>query len=153
MICGYPPFASEEAVETCLKIINCKEELAFPDDVEISFEAEDLIRKLVCPKEERLNDIEQIKQHPFFKGFDWDNVFEMKPPYVPELKSVFDTSNFEEFEMEYGDAGEPEAKDAKKDLAFVGYTYKGFMGVVNNPSKRKTTKGVTLSQIFSAHQN
>ena len=45
MLVGYPPFCSEHPNETYQKILNWKEELRFPDDVHISMEAEDLIRK------------------------------------------------------------------------------------------------------------
>ncbi|ELP88146.1 serine/threonine protein kinase, putative [Entamoeba invadens IP1] len=153
MLAGYPPFVSDDSVQTCLKIINCTETLQFPDDVEISPDAQDLIKKLVCPKEDRLSNLELIKKHPFFKGFDWDNIFEQAPPYMPKLKSPFDTSNFDEFEMHEEEAEEVEhsGKEKPKDLAFVGYTYKGFLNVVNSPSKKRHASGVTLSQIFSTH--
>ena len=42
---GYPPFCSENAHETYRKIISWREHLYFPDDVQLSFEAEDLIRR------------------------------------------------------------------------------------------------------------
>jgi protein-serine/threonine kinase len=45
---GYPPFCSEETHETYQKIINWPYHLAFPDDVHLSREAEDLIRRCVC---------------------------------------------------------------------------------------------------------
>ena len=49
-------------------IMNWKETLRFPDDVEVSPEAEDLIRRLCCDPEERLgrHGADEIKQHPFF---------------------------------------------------------------------------------------
>jgi protein-serine/threonine kinase len=45
---GYPPFCSEETHETYQKIINWQYHLAFPDDVHLSREGEDLIRRCVC---------------------------------------------------------------------------------------------------------
>ncbi|CAJ0905746.1 9014_t:CDS:1, partial [Entrophospora sp. SA101] len=42
---GYPPFASEHPHETYRKIINWRDQLYFPDDVHLSHEAEDLIRR------------------------------------------------------------------------------------------------------------
>ena len=42
---GYPPFCSENAHETYRKIVNWREQLYFPDDVHLSNEAEDLIRR------------------------------------------------------------------------------------------------------------
>ncbi|EDR28485.1 serine/threonine protein kinase, putative [Entamoeba dispar SAW760] len=152
MLAGYPPFVSDDSVQTCLKIINCNETLQFPDDVEIHDDAKDLIKKLVCLKEKRLADIKLIQQHPFFKGFNWDTIFEQTPPYLPKLKSPFDTSNFDDFELNEDDIEEkPVNINNPKDLAFVGYTYKGFLNVVNTPSKKRHAQGITLSQIFSTH--
>jgi serine/threonine protein kinase len=42
---GYPPFCSETTHETYKKIIDWKNHLVFPDDVHLSREAEDLIRR------------------------------------------------------------------------------------------------------------
>jgi len=69
MLIGYPPFCSETPAQTYRKIINWKEELKFPEDIELSAEAEDLIRRLVCDAEHRLgrNGVEEIKSHKFFK--------------------------------------------------------------------------------------
>jgi len=48
----------------------------FPDDVVISPEAQDLIKRWLCEPEHRLgaNGIEEIKAHPFFHGIDWNNL-------------------------------------------------------------------------------
>lgn len=42
---GYPPFCSETTHDTYTKIINWPHYLLFPDDVHLSREAEDLIRR------------------------------------------------------------------------------------------------------------
>ena len=44
---GYPPFCSESTHETYQKIIQWQHYLMFPDDVHLSREAEDLIRRFV----------------------------------------------------------------------------------------------------------
>lgn len=46
---GYPPFCSETPHETYKKIVNWQYHLAFPDDVHLSHEAEDLVRGCVAP--------------------------------------------------------------------------------------------------------
>jgi len=53
-----------------------RESLVFPDDVVISPEAQDLIRRWLCEPEQRLgtNGIDEIKAHPFFRGIDWNNL-------------------------------------------------------------------------------
>jgi hypothetical protein len=42
---GYPPFCSENPHQTYQKIIKWQEYLQFPNDVHLSREAEDLIRR------------------------------------------------------------------------------------------------------------
>eukprot|EP00116_Pleurobrachia_bachei_P014295 sb/3474557/ len=50
--------------------------LDFPDDVEVTPDAIDLMKRLICDREERLgrNGIHEFKEHPFFAGIDWDNI-------------------------------------------------------------------------------
>ena len=47
-------------------------------------------------REKRLgyNGAEEIKNHPFFKGIDWDNIGELKPPFVPQVENEIDTTFF-----------------------------------------------------------
>jgi len=96
MLVGYPAFCAQTNHETYKKIMNWRETLVFPDDVEISAEAKDLIQRWCCEPEHRLgvNGIDEIKAHPFFKGIDWENIRQMKPPFVPKLQSISDTSYF-----------------------------------------------------------
>lgn len=46
---GYPPFCSESTHDTYHKIINWSQYLMFPDDVHLSHEAEDIIRRYDAP--------------------------------------------------------------------------------------------------------
>ncbi|KAF9899188.1 Serine/threonine-protein kinase, partial [Lobosporangium transversale] len=90
---GYPPFCSENAHETYRKIINWREQLYFPEDVHLTPEAEDLIRRLICAPEVRLgrNSVHEIMSHPFFHGVDWTSIRRMESPFVPVLTSITDT--------------------------------------------------------------
>jgi hypothetical protein len=45
-----------------------------------------------------IHGVEEIKAHPFFTGVDWKRIRERKAPYIPELKSQYDTCNFDPFE-------------------------------------------------------
>ncbi|ETE64891.1 Serine/threonine-protein kinase 38-like protein, partial [Ophiophagus hannah] len=67
MLIGYPPFCSETPQETYRKIMNWKETLVFPPEVPISEKAKDLI----------------LKERP--------------AAITIEIKSIDDTSNFDEF--------------------------------------------------------
>ncbi|EIN10639.1 kinase-like protein [Punctularia strigosozonata HHB-11173 SS5] len=124
---GYPPFCSESTHETYQKIINWQHYLAFPDDVHLSPESEDMIRRLICSPDRRL-DVQGIKQHPFFYGVDWDSIRDIDAPFIPRLRSITDTSYFPTDELDEV-PDEPAGADtsgANKDLAFLGYTFKRF---------------------------
>jgi len=123
---GYPPFCSESTQETYQKIMQWQKHLAFPDDVHLSEEAEDLVKRLITNAERRLT-IEQIKQHTFFYGVDWDIIRAVDAPFVPRLRSITDTSYFPTDEIEQAPEEAPaDSNEASKDLAFLGYTFKRF---------------------------
>lgn len=87
MLVGYPPFFSDSASETCKKIMNWKNNLAFPDKTKISDDALDLIKKLIVDVDKRLgyNGAEDIKKHPFFKKINWDRLIYSIPPFIPKV--------------------------------------------------------------------
>ena len=89
MLVGFPPFWNENnsTKEITIKLKNFKANLNIPNGVKISNEAKKLIFDFLTEKEERLgrNGVDEIKNHIFFKNFDWENIRHMKPPYVPEL--------------------------------------------------------------------
>ena len=45
MLCGYPPFCSDSPTETYRKIMYFKETLKFPEEINLSAEAKDLIKR------------------------------------------------------------------------------------------------------------
>ena len=132
---GYAPFCSEETKDVCYKVINWKKFLKIPDDIIISKEAEDLISKMINNSDERLgkNGVEEIKAHPFFKDVDWDNIRNTKAPFIPDIKNDYDTKYFEE-EFQYEEEFYPPKKKFKKrkDIEFLGYTYKEEDDINNN---------------------
>jgi serine/threonine protein kinase len=137
MLVGYPPFCSETPAETYRKVMNWRDALVFPSDVQISPEARDLIRRLLCQVNDRAT-TDEIKRHPFFKGLDWNTIQETKAPYIPRIDSPTDTRNFDEFDDDE-EANDPlhEAPKRKRvwrpfdsnNIHFIGYTYKSFEAV------------------------
>jgi len=94
-LCGYPPFCSDDAHQTYKKILGL--EWTFPDDVHLSHEAIDLIKRLLCPAQHRLGlngGAKEIREHSFFHGVDFDSIRSIEAPFVPTLKSITDTSYF-----------------------------------------------------------
>ena len=51
-----------------------------------------------------------VKDHPFFAAEDWDALLAQKttPPFVPQLSSLTDTSNFDEAVIDEQFLNEPE---------------------------------------------
>ena len=99
MLCGYAPFYSKDTREVCYKILHWESFLEIPKRIKLSNDAIDLIKKLINYPNVRLgkNGSEEIKKHPFFKGINWDNVLNMKPPFIPILNNDYDVRYFEKF--------------------------------------------------------
>ena len=128
MLYGYAPFSSQITQEVCYKVINHDKFLIFPSGNKISKDAKDLIKRLLSDTDKRIgrNGVEEIKQHPFFKGVNWNKIKDMKPPFIPKVKSEFDCRYFEKFDIEEDFYPDPkEVNDTIKDPIFMGYNYKG----------------------------
>lgn len=128
---GDPPFSSDSLIETHNQIMNHKEHLTFFGMYPISDDAKDLIKRLVCDRETRLGKAgpQEIKNHPFFNGIDWENIRNTKPPFVPSLVSPDDASNFSVYDT---DEDFNDVKVAPRSgrgeilgthLPFIGFTY------------------------------
>nr|CDS16541.1 NDR protein kinase [Echinococcus granulosus] len=133
MLMGFPPFCASTAHETYQNVMSWRETLTFPPETPISKEAHDLITSLCTDAESRLGSnggLEQFRKHPFFVNVDWENIRE-RPAAIPvQIRSIDDTSNFDEFpdeDLTWPNVTDPK-KSYKKDLAFINYTYKAFDG-------------------------
>ncbi|KAI8374295.1 kinase-like domain-containing protein [Radiomyces spectabilis] len=135
MLQELPPFYSPSENETYRKILFHETSWSFNDDIPISDDAKDLIRRFLTKKETRLgnNGLTEIQAHPFFKGIDWANLRHTTPPFKPVLASPDDTSNFSThdeqgptaFSTDSGvstDHGGMESFEGR-NLPFIGYTY------------------------------
>ncbi|KAL7982800.1 hypothetical protein Chor_005203 [Crotalus horridus] len=83
------------------------------------------------------NGVEEIKSHAFFEGVDWAHIRERPAAITIEIKSIDDTSNFDEFPesdilQPVPNTTEPDFKS--KDWVFLNYTYKRFEGLTQRGS-------------------
>ncbi|KAK4005018.1 hypothetical protein OUZ56_006742 [Daphnia magna] len=131
MLYGETPFYAESLVETYGRIMNHKSCFDFPTDsgLEVSEDGKDLMRRLICSAEYRLgqNGLSDFQNHPWFSGIDWDNIRDSTAPYIPEVSSPTDTSNFDvdDTDLRSADVLPPTANSvfSALHLPFLGFTY------------------------------
>lgn len=155
MLIGDPPFYADSLVGTYGKIMDHRNSLQFPDDIEISKDAKSLIRGLLTDRTKRLgkNSVDEIKQHPFFVNDQWnfDSLRDSVPPVVPELSSDDDTRNFDDIEKSDAlDESFPVPKAfVGNHLPFVGFTYNGYYQLCS----RKLKASDVVDTISNNHMN
>lgn len=158
---NYPP----DPQDTYRKVMNWRETLIFPPETPISEEARETIVRFCCEADRRLGSqkgIEEVKSVSFFRGVDWEHIRE-RPAAIPvEVRSIDDTSNFDDFpdvalEIRkeiikrilnfsiiniYFPASAPSPTqdgEVLKDWVFINYTFKRFEGLTQRgtPTKNK----------------
>ncbi|XP_022701642.1 serine/threonine-protein kinase tricorner-like isoform X2 [Varroa jacobsoni] len=155
MLIGYPPFCSETPQETYRKVMNWRETLVFPPEVPISVDAHSLVTSLCSDATVRPATFGDIKEHPFFRGVDWEHIRD-RPAAIPiRVKSIDDTSNFDDFPdvqlkipcapkdespgtIATAAAGGPGGQNYK-DWVFINYTFKRFEGLTQRGNKKLMT--------------
>ncbi|KHN94470.1 Serine/threonine-protein kinase domain protein [Metarhizium album ARSEF 1941] len=136
---GWPPFCAEDSHDTYRKIVNWRQTLYFPDDITLGVEAENLIRSMVCNTENRLGrgSPDEIKNHAFFRGVEFDSLRRIRAPFEPRLTSNIDTTYFPTDEIDQTDnatvlkaqalqQGRQIEESPEMSLPFIGYTFKRF---------------------------
>ena len=115
MLVGIDPFSDDEPMKTYQKILKGK--INFPK--EIDKDAKSLIKHLLTQDTSKRfgclkSGVKDILNHRFFEGFDWKNFvyLSMPAPFLPNVKSDDDTSNFEKYPES---DGEIPAVDKKND--------------------------------------
>eukprot|EP00545_Synedropsis_sp_CCMP1620_P000776 CAMPEP_0119027924 /NCGR_PEP_ID=MMETSP1176-20130426/37971_1 /TAXON_ID=265551 /ORGANISM="Synedropsis recta cf, Strain CCMP1620" /LENGTH=551 /DNA_ID=CAMNT_0006983947 /DNA_START=209 /DNA_END=1864 /DNA_ORIENTATION=+ len=159
---GYTPFYAEDPVTTCRKILRWRQCLEIPGEVktQLSRECIDFLSCLLAGPENRIgsptqgsdftNGFKQIIAHPWYKGFDWENLMDKEGPLIPaggrEFPELLDylktcpksdprfkqlvgrvTQNFDTFE-DYGSNLDQEGGPKRVGVAnldqFYDYTYR-----------------------------
>lgn len=145
--------------------MNWRETLIFPPETPISEEARETIVRFCCEAERRLGSqkgIEEVKSVSFFRGVDWEHIRE-RPAAIPvDVRSIDDTSNFDDFPdvaleirkfkfdifksffqtfFDFPASAPSPTQDGEvlKDWVFINYTFKRFEGLTQRgtPTKNK----------------
>lgn len=171
MLYGETPFYAESLVDTYGKIMNHENKFCIPNDEvdcqPVSEDAKALLKNLICNNEQRLgkNGLEDFKLHPFFKDINWDNIRQSESPYIPEVSSPYDTSNFDtEDEMKHKETLPPNKNAAFKGyhLPFIGFTYTensllndchSLLDFINIENKIKTAQNIAPKDSSETSQN
>lgn len=102
---GIPPFHASEAEQVFENILARR--IHWPDDSEdeVSPEAKDLINKLLCMdpqqrfgsnRDEKFSSGgEEIRNHPWFQGMNWESLLEDEAQFVPQPENPEDTEYFD----------------------------------------------------------
>ena len=131
MLIGSPPFCSETPKETYTKIMDWKEHLVFPPEVLVNQAAAATILRFCDEIGERVGGLEDIRALPWFNGVDWEHIRERPAAINLSVKSIDDTSNFDEFpdvDLKIPVTSNLESGQPYKDWVFINYTFKRFEG-------------------------
>ncbi|GAC96489.1 AGC/NDR protein kinase [Pseudozyma hubeiensis SY62] len=94
---GVPPFHAETPEKVFDNILSRRIDWE-EDSVEVSSEARDLMERLMCTDPKRRlgsGGPDEIKNHAFFQGIDWDNVTAEPGPFVPQVTDPESTDYFD----------------------------------------------------------
>lgn len=126
MLTGIPPFYCKDREKLFDSIKN--KEVQYPEY--LSDEVIDLMKKLlVKDPDKRLgsgpNGAEDIKNHPFFKGMKWNDLYnkKIKPPFIPRLKNETDTKYIDTLFTLATPKDTPSEGTEKVDADFNGFSY------------------------------
>lgn len=159
MLVGDTPFYADSLVGTYSKIMDFRNSLHFPQEVDISPSAKSLICGFLTDRNQRLgrSGVQEIKSHGFFKNDQWtfENLRESVPPVVPELAGDDDTSNFDDVEKEDGPEENfpiPKAFSGNH-LPFIGFTYSSDYHLIANSRYSIHTRLAILHRIMAIFQS
>jgi len=129
MLTGLPPFYSQDVQQMYFKIMHVK--LEIPDTLE-EHTKNILTGFLERDPTKRLSDTTQIKNHPYFKGMDWEKLLrkEIPAPFVPPVKQgklgtemIDPAFTSEKATINDGTEGQAITHEAQKK--FEGFTFEG----------------------------
>lgn len=103
MAAGYPPFFADQPIQIYEKIVAGK--VRYPSH--FSTELKELLKQfLQVDLTKRFgnlkNGVQDIKSHKWFSSTNWIQIYQkdVEAPFIPKVKDMADTSNFDEYEEE-----------------------------------------------------
>lgn len=149
---GYPPFCSDNPQDTYRKVMTWRDTLIFPPETPISEEARETIVRFCCEADRRMGSkvgIDELKTIPYFRGVDWEHIRE-RPAAIPvEVRSIDDTSNFDDFP----DVSLEIRTYLHNDRSFISYSLKFniiftiFISVSTVAAGRWSAQGLGIHQL------
>ncbi|GAA5991766.1 hypothetical protein JCM10908_001131 [Rhodotorula pacifica] len=125
-LAGFPPFSGATPDETWTNLKNWQRVLRRPhydrpEDLvfNLSDDGWSAITCLIAHKDRRMSSLDQVKQHPFFRGIDWDHLRERKAPFIPALDSEVDAGYFDDFSSESDMAKYAEVREKQRHVDAV----------------------------------
>lgn len=103
MTTGFPPFMHQDQMKTFEHIVSGKIKYTNGFQPDLKNLINNLIQVDLSRRYGNLkNGINDIKDHPYFEGFNWIQLYEqhMKPPFKPKCSGPADTSCFEKWDEE-----------------------------------------------------
>ena len=126
MLVGYTPFSNDDdEVDDMMAIFKriTKATIEFPDN--LNEQTVDFVNQILARDQQKrlgnsLLGISDVKDHAFFKEIDFHDIMTMKAaaPWVPSIKGIDDTSNFDDYEDDEDKFKEPFTGDQKQFLEF-----------------------------------
>jgi len=125
MLTGLPPFYTDDEENMYHKIMTSDIDFSKPL---FTSEAKDIITKFLNRDPvQRLQDPQEIKNHPWFRNIDWVKLekLEITPPFIPKVSSADDVRNIdEEFLRESVNAEDDDHQTvAVKKEDFINFTF------------------------------
>jgi len=146
MLAGLPPFFSDDIEEMNERIIH--EPLTFPPY--FSNEAKSLLAKLLDRNPKRrlgsgITDAQEIMNHPFFKGMDWEKLEkkQIEAPLRPAIYNEMDVRFFDpESTKQVARLSFHESNlTSQQQEAFLGFSYCAPESEIAKRSKRRSSSG------------
>ncbi|ULU12032.1 hypothetical protein L3Y34_015410 [Caenorhabditis briggsae] len=157
MVFGRVPFHDDAPGGTQYRIKNWRKYLDLSYGVNLSTECIMMVQQLICDSSTRLGTrggASQVKQHPWFKGIDWENLRKLRADYIyiPRVAHDEDTSNFETFQD--NDRTDKPNVRGLHNPAFYEFTYRHFFDTDSvgcpslRPARRRSLRPLLENGIF-----